>query len=767
VAKFFDKHQDEAGGGWLSTHHPRSSWFSDRIGWPLRDAAPDILEKFWKERGEGWTTPDPTEPQWKPAGPFNIAGRVTSLLVHPSDPQVVYAGAACGGVWQSRNGGEHWESSWPKWASPNIGAMAFDPRDPNTIYCATGEANLSAETYAGNGLYRSTDAGATWTVLAGAAENGLPRRIGVFAVHPYLGEGKLMYLGGVTHDETMPAALYESADGGATWNSEIFFANRSYWCHSIAFHPDGLLFATIEARGTVSGIWRKDANGWRQLTAGLPAPDRIGRVSLAVAPKNPDILYAVVGDWQDKSLLGVYRSQNRGVSWDLIGPHSLPEFKGERFMSYNNAIGVHPEDPNFVMWGGIDLYSWNGKKWERASQWNDATKPDYSHADHHAIVMPLGDLIYAACDGGISVSKDRGQTWSTRVQGMNTTMFYALDVAPRNSRIFGGGCQDNGTLLTGLDGLKEGEFQRVIEGDGAWMVFDPTDEQHVIGTAEGITLRRHSPSRLANWSKWEQIDLPASELFPGETQQTVFAVLAIDRTRTPGAKGIWTGSNRVWHSHNYGGTWKAKSRVLDGSVITAIEVAPKNPQIVFIGTTNGSIFRSKDGGDHWSGNIAGPDIPRRLISQIRTHPASDQDLVVTVAGTGMVARLTDHVHAKPSVVSPAEDTFISHVFYSKDGGDNWRAMDHPYMPDVAFHAAVIEPQPPYRLFVACDCGVWMREDIRDRDGKWGDLSASLPSVIVTGLVFHEDDQYLFASTYGRGIWRLKLEGKLAANACRK
>jgi len=741
-----------------STHKDRAVWFNERTCWPLRDADPSALEKVWHTRA---SAPPATEPvQWEAAGPFNVGGRVTSLAVHPTDHQVLYAGAAAGGVWRSRDGGKSWETTWPKSANPHIGALAIHSKNPLVIYCATGEANLSADSYAGSGIYISQDGGDTWNMLAPAKECGLPRRIGTIGVHPYSGDGQVLYLGGVTHEETIPSGLYASSDGGKTWDVERFFSSRNYWCHSIVFHPDGLVFAALETTGTQNGIWRLNDEGWEHLEMGLPPSDRLGRIALAIAPSQPDTLYALAGDWGAKKVAGIFRSRNKGERWEKIGDE---QFADEHLPSYDCTIAVHPQDPDFVVWGGVDLYITrdSGKKWVRATQWNaDHMNPSYAHSDHHALAMPAGDRIYTGSDGGVAVSEDGGKSWTDRSRGMNTTMFYSLDVAPTNSSIFGGGAQDNGTLMAGI-GSPKGDFQQVLTGDGGGMVFDPADEKHVFGTAQNLRVSRHSPSPRWDSASWKEAPLPASIVTADELSQTDVAVMAIDPTSTARVKTIWIGSKRLWRTSNYGGNWYPGSPFLDGTVITAIEIAPANPEMLFVGTTKGSIFRSRDGGQSWSGNVSGPEIPMRLVSQIRTHPKFAEKVVATVAGTGVVSRFIPHTRHYAAGMSAEEATAgIDHVFYSEDGGSTWRPIDGLDMPDVPYKSAVFESHPPYRLFVANDCGVWMTEDLR----HWVDLSASLPNVVVNSLVYHHDDRILTVATYGRGIWRLHLPGKTHAPA---
>ena len=727
----------------FSTAKRHSAWFAQRASQTLHQAHAGELEDFWRRRApSSW---DPKLPHWECAGPFNIAGRVTALIVHPNDPQRLWAGAAAGGVWSSANGGASWQSCWPIWASPNIGALASDPADPNLIYCATGEANLSLDCYPGTGLYISRDGGANWELLAAADTHNLPCRIGVLL--PRGLTPSMLYLGGLTLDEQHPAGLYGSPDGGKTWLRENGPSCSNYWCHSLAAHPEGFLLAGLELGGAQTGIWRRVGNGtWKQLHGGLPAGDKTGRISLAMAPSRPDTVYALVANRLGSEVVGVYRSRNGGEHWQEVGG---AHFAAESQSSYNNTIAVHPDDPDTVVCGlnEIHITRDGGATWRRASHWDaDEGSPEYVHSDQHAIVLPGGNLIYAANDGGVAASEDLGESWSMRPRGMVNTMFYDIDVAPANGKIFGGGAQDNGCLVTGVT-AKQGDFLRVLGGDGAWMVFDPEDEHHVVGSRSDIHIFRHAAAQ--HWSEdfWEEIGPKGMK--PDEHHQNAIAVLEIDPAHP---RTLWVGSRRLWRTTRDGREWQPVSPEFDGSAITAIEIPPNERGQVWAGTRNGGIFRSLDDGETWSGDLSGPEIPPRVITRIESHPRKAARLVVTIGGTGMVSRAMPRPrrHGEMPITSGLEN--IAHVFLSEDGGLSWRPIGTPEMPDVAYHAAVFETHEPYRLFVANDCGVWMTEDF----AAWTDVSTSLPNAMISDLVYHHRDRSLTAATHGRGIWRVIL-----------
>jgi photosystem II stability/assembly factor-like uncharacterized protein len=700
----------------FTTHKKRAVWFQSRAAYPVREAA---VARMLRERRRFANAATAVAPHWEQVGPTNVGGRMTCLAVHPTQPDVIYLGAAGGGVWKSEDAGQTWTPLWHDQLSLNVGSLAMDPKNAGIIFCGTGEANGSADSYAGVGLYRSGDAGKTWKLLAEADRAGIPRRIGVIAIDPT--DSRHMRIGGVRHSPQEVSGMFTSRDAGKTWVRDTQISAEDYWCHDIQFHPTspGVIFATVFEQGARSGIWRSDDGGlsWKHLAVGLPAPDSIRRTSLALAPSRPDTMYAIASNAGD-GVLGVFRSDNRGNTWKSV---SGTRFSGEGQMSYGNCIAVHPADPLHVLCGGVDLHRTTdgGQTWVKATKWDaDRGASRYAHADHHALAMPAASpgRVYDANDGGMDLSEDGGFKWTNRSTGLAATMFYDLDVSQTNEAVYGGGAQDNGTVLTENGG--PADFSEILGGDGGWMVIDPQDAGHIFASYYNFNI-----FRLRN-GRWAEV---TPNLSDAEHESVWMVYIAIDPNDS---RTIYTASQRVWKTTDDADRWKPVSGVLDGTPVTAIEVAPANSNNVYAGTEKGGFFRSLDGGLTWSGNLASSVLPGAIITRIETHPRKAKVVLVTVAGTGN-----------------------AHLYRSNDAGLTWSAAGQGLLPDVPHHAVLIRPDAPDTIFVAGDAGVFRSEDF---GVTWANYSGNLPKTMFVDLVYQEKKKTLTVATYGRSLWRTQL-----------
>ncbi len=701
--------------GTISTHKARANWFNAREAWPMREAPVDLLMAARADAMANLPR-QPGSATWTQAGPTNVGGRMTSIAVDPNDANRICVGSAGGGIWTSRDGGASWTSRWHHEPTLNIGALCLDPANSDRLYCGTGEANLSADSHPGVGLYRSIDGGISWHLLAPARAHGLPRRIGRVAVDPF--DSDHILIAGVGHRSEDPRGLVASIDCGNSWARISAITSSPYQCHEAVFHPTtpGTIHVAIDAIGVMNGIWTTKDGGqsWTHLTSGLAPSPSIRRTSIAIAPSNPKVMYAQMATNRG-AVLGVYRSANGGNTWKKIsGSH----FSEERQMNYNNTISVDPTDENVVICGGVDIHRTKngGNTWKKLTRWfARRDEPDYAHADQHMLCHPAAQsgLIYAMNDGGMDVSQDGGDSWENRSNGLATNMFYDLSVAATDGNMYGGGMQDNGTWLT-LDG-QANSFIEMTGGDGGFCAIDPNDRLHL-----------YTSSQFMHINRFRQSDGWQRNIGPNEMgRRPWMAFIAIDPERPT---RIFVGSQRLWRTTNDGGKWKDVSESLDDSFVTCIEISRANINHIYVGTENGGIFKSEDGGESWTDNIASSVLPGRTITRLRT-PANDANVVyATVANFGN-----------------------SHLFRSTDGGDSWTDIDEGHLPDVPHHGIAIPSVDSDVVYVAGDAGVFVSVDA---GGAWNNLTLNLPTITVVDLVLHEGTNKLLAATYGRSIWRL-------------
>jgi len=444
------------------------------------------------------------------------------------------------------------------------------------------------------------------------------------------------------------------------------------------------------------------------------------------------VLYALAAATDGDSVLGVFRSTNGGDSWRAIHGDAFAytrKTRGgfddtlERQMTYGNTIVVHPTNPDHLLCGGVDLHLTTnaGRTWRNMTFWDhDPGDPDYAHADQHALAMPAAapGRVYALNDGGMDVSEDGGGTWTNRSRGLAVTMFYDFDVASSDSRSLGGGAQDNGTPLCQTG--QPDEFKDFTDGDGGWIVYHPSVANHLFVSSQRLRIVRHRPT-----DGWQDVS-PDEKLFAPNESVPWMAYLAIDR-KNP--RVLLTGTNRIWRSRDDGDTWTPVSPFFKG-VISAIDIAAADSRRIYVGTIAGTVHRSTDSGTTWSGNVASAVLPGFQITRIQSSPANADDVIVTIAMFG-----------------------CSHVFRSRDGGLSWTDIDRGRLPDVPHHSVAIPAAHPDEVYVANDVGVFVTADFGE---AWADLTGALPNVSVVDLVYHTQTDTLYAATYGRSAWELKI-----------
>ncbi len=671
---------------------------------------------------------------WQQAGPFNIGGRVTALAV-ASDGSI-YLGSANGGVWKSVNAGVNWTCVTDQQPFYSVGALAADPSTPGTIYCGTGEANSSVDSYDGNGLWRTTDGGASWANL-GLTTTGRIARVVVDPTNP---AHVLVAAMGRQFSTNPDRGLYQTLDGGASW-SQVLSVSDSTGVTDLVVnpaHPDTMFCSTWErvrrltyrrTSGPESGVWRSIDRGttWTRMSTGLPTPtDSVGRIALAVAPSRPSTVYAqVTGGYSlGYSGVGFYRSTDGGTSWTRrsSGGSWSSNFGG--FAWYFGDIGVDPNNPDHVWSLGVSLFSSaNG-----GSTWGSVNGA--LHADQHAIwIDPANSShIYEGNDGGFWWSTT-GTSW-THSSDLPISQFYDGDVSAANANAIYGGLQDNSTVMTTTG---PSAWSTIQGGDGFHVLVDPVnpnivfDEYQNCSSGSGFYRSINGGPSQAGTSGWV-----SSDRFGWDTP---IAMNPLNHNV------LLAGSQYVYRSTNNGLTWGHVSpslawpadsvSQLTYGCITTLSISPADTTVYYAGTDDGRVWRTINRGGSWTEITAG--LPGRWVTRVTADPADAQVVYVTLSGF-----TTDN----PAAL----------VYRSASQGAAWTNVSGN-LPNFPGNDLVVDPADTQTLYLATDLGVWIT---RNQGSTWYSLGQGLPLQAVLDLTLHAASRQLFAFTHGRSAWKLDL-----------
>jgi photosystem II stability/assembly factor-like uncharacterized protein len=716
-----------------------SDWFGLQRAFPYdripQERMQQALAQAMADRAaEALGTSGIAQPVWTQAGPFNIGGRVTALDAVPGGA-TVYLGSANGGVFKSNNYGVNWTALTDDLPFYSIGALAIDPADTGKVYVGTGEANSSVDSYDGNGLWRTSDAGVTWHHL-GLTETA---RIGRVAIDPSNSDRIYVAAMGQQFSTDSNRGLYRSEDGGDTWQKTLF-VNDSTGVSDVVVnpaHPETVYVATWErvrrptyrrAYGPGCGIWRSADHGgtWTRLSTGLPAPsDDVGRIGLAIAPSQPSRIYAQIttGAASGYVGLGMYRSDDGGETWarkDLVG--FTNGFGG--FSWYFGAIGVNPFISDQVWAMGVNIM----RSTDGGIGFSNVTSS--SHVDQHAIWFDPTNpsRIYVGNDGGFYWTTNGGTGGWNKSVDLPITQFYAAAIDPSNPLRLMGGTQDNNTLLTAGSPTA---WNPVLGGDGFYCLIDPTNPNVVFGEYQFGSYGQ-GPQRSTNgggiWAPGSGIN--------GADRFNWSAPFVMD----PGNHDVLlVGSQRVYKSTNNGVAWSIVSGDLSTNpvtsltygTITTLDISPVSPRVYFAGTDDGKVWRSRDAGVSWEDISAG--LPVRYVTRVTADPADSNVVYVTHSGFGL-------------------DEPLPHVYRSANLGDTWTSIAGN-LPDAPANDIVVDPDDPQTLYLGTDIGVYAT---RNQGAGWFPLGVGMPLQTIFDLTLHEGSRTLVAATHGRSQWRLQL-----------
>ncbi|WP_372364570.1 WD40/YVTN/BNR-like repeat-containing protein [Candidatus Uabimicrobium sp. HlEnr_7] len=661
---------------------------------------------------------------WEFVGPTNIGGRICDVEMDPTNPNVAYFAAASGGIFKTTDQGETWFPIFDNEMTLNTGDICLAPSNPNIIYVGTGEVNPGGGsiTYPGLGVFKSVDAGKTWTHL------GLDKTqcIGRVKVHPTNPDIVYVAATGALYGESEDRGVYRSQDGGQSWEKVLFVSTKT-GCVDMAIDPKdpNNLYAAMWERirrpgyqkygGTQSAIYRSQDGGntWAKLAGGLPKSDEnTGRIGIDICQSQPNVLYTCFSTTSGDHL-GVFKTTNGGDSWKQTNDSALYGGVGTYAWWFSN-IRVDPNDPSVVFFLGFNFYRTQngGNSWQNVGY--------DMHVDHHALyIHPLDSSIcLAGNDGGVYLSKNSGSRWK-KSDSLPITQFYSLAVDPKDPNRILAGAQDNGVNFIAT-GSKTG-WKGVIGGDGLDVAFDPTNSNYAYGESQYGAFRASSNGGRS--FGWGGSGISGTKGWK--------CPIAVDPTNGH----VYFGSNKIYRSTDHGSYFSAVSPKLTTNdkrdpfgTITTIAVSASNSNYVYTGTDDGNVWVTTNHGKNWN-NIS-QNIPKEWITSIAVDPTNEQVAYLTVSGYRW-------------------DKHLAHVFMTTDAGKNWKAISGN-LPEAPVNGIVTNSRAT-ALYVASDVGVFMS---KNQGQTWETVGKGLPSIVIHELDYHIATNTLFAGTFGRGIYKI-------------
>ncbi len=695
-------------------------------------------------------------------GSASMSGRVAALdAVQEGKRLTVYIGSASGGVWKSVNGGTTFKPVFDKQPVQSIGAVTIDPKNPRVIWVGTGESWTRNSVSIGDGVYKSTDGGENWTNV-GLKET---ERIAKILVDPSDSNAVYVCAPGKLWSDSDERGLYKTTDGGKTWTKILKGANGSTGCSMISLDRQNpkTIFAgmwdfrrkgwTFRSGGenagapSGSGLFKSSDGGatWTELDAnsanGLPAKPW-GRVAVAVAPSKPNVVYAVIEAEMPKD--GLYRSDDGGKTWTALDRSQAMIWRP----FYFSHIIVDPKDENKVYKPNLPLIVSNdgGKSFSNIT--------GGTHGDHHDLwINPNNtDHLIAGDDGGVWYSYDGGNKW-WKAENLPISQFYHVSVdMDRPFRVYGG-LQDNSSWVGDSQypgGITNSRWENMYGGDGFWMFADPTDPDYIYAEYQGGVIAR------INRKTHESRNI---QPLPGYKEGKLRYNWNTPIHLSPTQRGvIYIGAQFLFRSRDYGQTWerispdlttnapeKQKQEQSGGitvdnsaaemhTTIYSIAESPKNANVIWVGTDDGAVQITRDGGKTWTnvvGNIQG--LPKNAwVSSIDAGHFDEG-----------AAYATFDLHTFGDM--------RPYVYKTTDFGKTWTPMVAADSP-MRGYAHVVKEDLVNRdlLFVGTEFGLWVS---LDGGRQWAQYKGGdLPNVAVRDLAIHPRDHALVIGTHGRGVW---------------
>jgi photosystem II stability/assembly factor-like uncharacterized protein len=626
------------------------------------------------------------------------AGRDNFVTFHPTNPSIMFVGAAGGGLWQTTNGGSSWTTNTDNLPVLACSDLAIDPTNTNIMYLATGGANdlLSAYPVPSDGVYKTTDGGATW----------VPSGLGFT-----LNQGRVVHkiVLDPTNSQIVFAAtnigIYRSINAGATWSTV-----SSFNCWDLKFHPVNptILYASGTAfyRSTNSGTT------FSIVTSGIPTSGS-NRMNIAVTPTNPSAVYVLASKSSDSQFLGVYRSANDGVNFttasttpNIIGNSCNGTSTGQGQGWYDLAIAASPINPNEIVVGGVNVWRSfdGGTNWTMIGCWNSPNP--YIHADIHELQYTSTGTLYSANDGGIF--SYNGSQWVDITAQRNIAQIYKIGLSGLTPNRWITGHQDNGTnIRTGVGS----NYVASLSGDGMDCFIDRTNDQYMFGEQFNGSLNRSTNGGVSWTSITSGITGAGGWVTPWKQDPVT-------------ANMLYAGFSQLFRSTNYGSNWTQVGTTGGGGTIVEFAIAPSNNQVIYV-LYAGSIRKTINGGTTWTNVTNG--VSGGQFTFITIDPTDPNTAWVTVSGY----------------------TAGSKVFQTMDGGATWMNISSN-LPNLPANCSVYEPGSNDRIYIGMDVGVYYKDN---SSTNWTLYNTSLPNAAIMDMEMSPAAPgKIYAATYGRGVY---------------
>jgi photosystem II stability/assembly factor-like uncharacterized protein len=666
---------------------------------------------------------------WTQQGPGNLGGRVNSIAIDPSNDDIIYAGFARGGLWKTTDAGGNWVSLWDNEVSQSVSAVAIHPTNSNIVYAGSGDINVSGNVYMGNGLFKSEDAGVTWTNI-GLEET---RIIGKIIINPENPDEMLVATMGNIRIGDENRGVYKTTDGGDTWEN-VLFVGINTGVHDIVFHPENP--STI-----LAAAWTRLRTGKESIVADdkckvylsedfgetwtltdMQIPEVTGRPAITFKKDDSQVAYAMMMNSSSR-YISLHRSVDAGKNWTMIDStdENTPTMMGG-FGWFFGRIGAM-QDPTTgqdrMYLCGVDLWSFN----EELDIWQLETPPWFEyvvHADKHAIVTDSQGNLLLGSDGGLYRKQWGSSEWED-IENIPNNMFYRVETSPHVTDEYYGGMQDNGS--TGGNFNFMNQWPRLFGGDGFQMRFHPTKPDVTYFETQNGRIR------YSDYYNFTLLD---------------FGPLNGDRRN-------WD-MQYILSPHNpdivYTGTYRAASfdvtdpnNIIVDSLsesltdpfefisgyhtITALDESPIVEGLLYYGTADGNIWRRLDGA--WEQISNG--IEKHYVTSIKASPNDANTVYVTLSNY-------------------TADDQSPRIYKSEDNGDTWVSL-HNGLPSGAVNDVIIYDDFEDKLmFVATNVGVY---GSIDNGVSWDRVGVNMPLIPVRDMTFNVFENTLVAGTYGRSI----------------